>query len=466
MELSKNKIIFFVIIWILWIGILYGAWKLWKTDTEKTNVPKELKVWILENDSHGYDGVIEAFKKANPEYKNTKIVIENQWNYSTYAEYEKMLLSTLADGNGPDIFSVYANGSSYLDNRLEPIPTDILNPEVIQKEYDRLFEELIVQNISKDYPGTYIKWIPIWYEGMGVFYNRDIIEKIPLTWNEIDEKFLTMGNTTSVPVWIGIESSYLPNISDIITLFLLQHGAKSYQDIGDKWATAINRYLAYGSSNPLEGTDTNAKNVSYFRDEMKEKKYHIIDLFVGGKIGFILWYPSLATEIEDSMKRAGIDKTDFTLATEIVPQFESDKKKQANLARYWYFAISKNTKNPYHAAKFLTFLTTAEAWEAFHKSFPYYIPARIDIQEKYKDTPLSSKLPRTSLASFNPKEYSILSRTFNIGNIDTFETTLRSLLDESPMKDGQEIAKILSNKILCSLSKIQGNKDNASVCTE
>jgi hypothetical protein len=68
-----------------------------------------------------------------------------------------MLLSTLADGNGPDIFSVYANGSSYLDNRLEPIPTDILNPEIIQKEYDRLFEELIVQNISKDYPGTYIK---------------------------------------------------------------------------------------------------------------------------------------------------------------------------------------------------------------------------------------------------------------------------------------------------------------------
>jgi hypothetical protein len=34
------------------------------------------------------------------------------------------------------------------------------------------------------------------------------------------------------------------------------------------------------------------------------------------------------------------------------------------------------------------------------------------------------------------------------------------------MKDGQEIAKILSNKILCSLSKIQGNKDTTSVCTE
>jgi ABC-type glycerol-3-phosphate transport system substrate-binding protein len=61
------------------------------------------------------------------------------------------------------------------------------------------------------------------------------------------------------------------------------------------------------------------------------------------------------------MKRAGIDKIDFTLATEITPQFDSDKKKQVNLARYWYFGISKNTKNPYHAAKFLTFLTSPEA---------------------------------------------------------------------------------------------------------
>ena len=208
MEYSQNKVIFFIIMGILWIGVLYGAWKLSdsRTTASTTNIPKEITIWILWDDTNWYNLISEKFKKKYTEYKNTKITFIKQGSYQSYDEYEKMLLNMLADGNGPDAYAIYANGWSFLESKARAIPSEWINPEIIQNEYDHLFDELIVQNTDKNNPGIFLKWIPLWYESMGVFYNRDIIEKIPDTWDELDS---ALGNIEQNNEQVAIvESSF------------------------------------------------------------------------------------------------------------------------------------------------------------------------------------------------------------------------------------------------------------------
>ncbi len=463
MEYSQNKVIFFIIMGILWIGVLYGAWKLSdsRTTANTTNIPKEMTIWILWDDTNWYNLISEKYKKKYTEYKNTKITFIKQGSYQSYDEYEKMLLNMLADGNGPDAYAIYANGWSFLESKARAIPSEWINPEIIQNEYDHLFDELIIQDTDKNNPGIFLKWIPLWYESMGVFYNRDIIEKIPDTWDELDSALGNIEqNNEQVAIGLWLSSQYIPNNNDIISLFLVQEGIKSYQDFGNNWAKALDKYLAYWK---IFEADENG-NGWRLSIEMDEKNRNIVDLFVAGRVGVIFWFPSLSKDLEDSLKREGKDVPDFILTSGNIPQFESEKKKQKNIARYWYFGLSKNSKIPDHTAKFLWYLTTKEAGDIFSKSLPYYIPARLDIQEERKMEPISEKLPKTKISSFINKEKGVNASILYIGNIAKYENTLHKYVSEDPIKGSDEIIENLQKILMCEEKKVNWVNVDTNEC--
>lgn len=80
---------------------------------------------------------------------------------------------------------------------------------------------------------------------------------------------------------------------------------------------------------------------------MKDLNLTTVDMFVRGKIGMIVGFPSLLREIEYSIKRAGSENVlgAKTLRTSEIPQISLDPKDSINLGEYNYFALSKISPN-------------------------------------------------------------------------------------------------------------------------
>jgi hypothetical protein len=131
-------------------------------------------------------------------------------------------------------------------------------------------------------------------------------------------------------------------------------------------------------------------NLNQFKDAYDNTLTNA-DLFVRGKVGTLVGYPSTFNDIELAKKRAKKDKAlaeafDEDVRWTTIPQVEEDPKKQINLARYMYFALSKtgmnrNFEKPSNdpAIKFMQFLNTAKAQETFFRHHEYYLPSQLDL---------------------------------------------------------------------------------------
>ena len=152
--MSPQKITFFAFAGIILLGLLYGAWIL-SQKTETTTTTKEnLAIWVTDGTTDQYTPLIEGFKKSKPEYANATIDIRV---FPEYKQYQKILLNTLADGKGPDIFMVDAGGDAILAEKVEPIPSTVLDIRGFEKDYESIFLPLLSSTGSKETAISYIK---------------------------------------------------------------------------------------------------------------------------------------------------------------------------------------------------------------------------------------------------------------------------------------------------------------------
>ena len=122
--------------------------------TKVTSLSGSLSIWLIGDTTEGYDTLKEGFKTFAPEYKNIDITFRK---FSDTASYQKILLSTLADGNGPDIFMVEAGADTILKEKLEPIPSEYIQIGDFEKRFDDLFLPLLESSGSTDAPMIYIR---------------------------------------------------------------------------------------------------------------------------------------------------------------------------------------------------------------------------------------------------------------------------------------------------------------------
>lgn len=198
---------------------------------------------------------------------------------------------------------------------------------------------------------------------------------------------------------LGLDSRYIPGASDVLSLFFLQNGIPSYTKFSDANANkALDAYSAFsGGSNPA--------TANHILSSMKDLNLSTVDMFVRGKIGMVIGYPSLLQEIEYSIKRAGTENaiTSKTLRTSEIPQISLDAKDSINLAEYNYFALSKLSPNAQAGYSFLAYLATGEAEDKYLQSFPLYLPAQRLHEESKMNEAMSKDYDRVKYRSFmNP----------------------------------------------------------------
>lgn len=457
--MSPRKIIFLTIVGIGMAGLLFWAW--WLSQKKNTgNASNEtLSIWVTEGTTEQYNGLLEGFRKYAPEYAKSKIEIRV---FPEYSLYQKILLNTLADGKGPDIFMVDAGWDSILSTKVEPIPNSAMNFSNFEKEYEDIFLPLLTVTGSKDASITYLHGIPLGYETLGMFYNKSLIRSVPKTWNEVMAMYSDTTLPSVIPTNIGLSSRYTPMNIDVLSYFLSEQGTTGYDSIGKNGSTGIQKYLSYGQMTTTSNSNTDSQepiaNVGTSLNEQKAVMESTnpwlttIDLFMRWNIAFIIGYPSMIHDIEHAKKRAGSNATDGLILTEKLPQ-DSLGKMGKNMARYFYFGLSKQTKNQNISVKFMEYLLTEEAEMKYLASFPTKIAAKKSFYTGQEDTVLSSVFQKAKLWAFIPDSTTSLS-VFQFGIRDEFQKIFDDTIDRNSKIDTNNLSILLSTRIGCSLESL------------
>lgn len=235
---------------------------------------KEVKItwWSLDEDTDAVKPLIDEYKQNNP---NVTIDFVKQ----SPQDYKDRLASSIAKGQGPDIYEFHNSWVPMFMNELSPVNED----------YSNVFYPTAVNALKtkNGYVG-----IPLEYDGIALFVNQDIFRSFgksaPKTWDDLRAmaQQLTLrdpsGNVNQAGVALGVTSN-VDYWQDIVALLLLQNGADLANPVDAASKSALTFFVNFASQdrvwdNTLPNSTTyfaNGKLAMYFgtyRDVFKIKK--------------------------------------------------------------------------------------------------------------------------------------------------------------------------------------------------
>lgn len=423
--MSTKKIIFFIITGIISLAVLVGMFLL-SQDNPQKNASWSITIWINNGTTEGFNKIIDAFHKSSPENKKISINVEKKT--SDPEKYRTLLLNTLADWSGPDIFMVARWEDELLENRVEPLPSSVVDIADFERRFElEAFDSLILTSKDDKWKQSQsLLWVPIGYETLWVFYNRAIMRTgVPNNFANIEQLYGQFPNGI-FPTNLWLSADFVPNISDILPIFLTEEWNYSYNQISSTYNWFKN-YYNYGNLEIGNQTDENniySQNLSLRKTEndLKSEKLTTIDKFVRWEIGMIIGYPNLITEIEKAHKRANWKNAQdpALFLTAKLPEFNRNWE---NIARFDYFGLSNKTQNPNASLQFLQFLLSEEWQRVSLEAYPNLIPAQTSFYTSSNNIILSEVFNKMKLDAFIPKFGTQLA-VFDYGIKQTFTNSL------------------------------------------
>lgn len=449
MEFNKNKIIFLVIWIIMLLSVIILLLTVNNTDKNITKSwTDDFKIWILWDNTQNLNSFIEWFKNIYPNYKNKQIIIES---FNSYEDYIYTLMSAISSWKWPDLFVLNnAEKKSVFSDQILWIDPSIVSPNDFRKRYKWVFSDDLISvysdedNTSKEF----VIWLPVWYETLGVFYNRRYIKSTDLS------NISTMNNVISdlkskyddiIPIWIWNWSTVL-NSSDIITqFFMLEWGVSGISNLNTSvFKSAFWSYLLYWDT-----TWYNWYNQRF--QELKDTKRNSIYLFSRWEVLMVVWYPSMIKDIKDSW----FSKTMLQAAP--FPHYFSTWWK--TLLNYNYFVINKDSQNIDLANTFISYLNSDSWANAYLMSFPYYLPALLSLESEKFEQKIDPDFNVILKDFYNEsKELSSFDRA--IKNI--YDKNIISLLDDSYINE--ENFNNFRDSIYCKFKKISTLSELSNDC--
>ncbi|MFA7685860.1 MAG: extracellular solute-binding protein [Candidatus Gracilibacteria bacterium] len=334
----------------------------------------------------------------------------NYKKFADFDEYQKVVLSEMAEGKGPDIFSMpnwwYASNLG----KIAPLPADLGSVD----DFAAVFADVANKDLIRvDAEGAeQVYALPLTIDSLALYYNKDHFEdRIPergkpsKTWEGIKEDVALLNKagagTYDFDV-AGIAMGRWDNISravDILYLLFLQYGANFYNDTMSE-ATfaarhegvltypgleALNLYISF--ADPVQKHYSWAESSADPASAEKE-----IDAFARGDVSMMIGY---AYSYNDIVNRINVLKAkseptinkDSIRITEI-PQIydpETSKEKRITYANYFAETVSRNCENSEVAWDFLIFLTSKESLDKYFEDTNKPTSRRDMIKDQSKD---------------------------------------------------------------------------------
>lgn len=341
-----KKIAIVAVIIVVLSGIAFGVWALFKNRNGGTAAGITLTYWGLFEPPELIIPLIETYQEEHP---NVTIQYEVR-SYPSLSQHKETLLARLQEGAGPDIARVHASWIPQFFTELYPAPSTIIN----FTDFASTFYPSAVEALTVDQA---IYAIPLQYDGLVVFYNKQLLAETgldtpPITWGEFRQTATQLtkreGNLiTQAGAALGT-STNIDHAADIFGLMLVQSGVSIPQDLTSQAAQDA--------------------TIFYTNFTIKDRVWDVsmpeaTVAFANGQLAMMLapsWRTFEIREINPGL--------DFGFSP--VPQLPATPEGQETVswASFWAEAVSRDTAYPEVAWDFLNYLASAPTLQEFYSS--------------------------------------------------------------------------------------------------
>lgn len=311
-----------------------------------------------------YREVISQFEKQNP---NVKIKIIDK----TYGrDYYRELISAMARGEGPDIFSIYNNDlQAYLPYIIPIEAFQTVSPTSGKRHielYKRDFVDIVVRDtIIQDQ----VYGVTSYVDNLQLYVNRDLLNQAGIalparTWEDllVQVPALTQRNQfndtferSAISLGTGSNvNNTLSNIDrhhEIIPLLIFQKGNPIYDFVNKKSVLGSNFEAALEAINFYYSfADFRSNNYTW-----NNKSPNNIEAFTSGRLAYLIHYSYLEPQIQQRNPRLNYEVVP-------IPQFNPNNKKTFG---FFYMdvvnlQVAQNRAKKYWVDQLLLYLSQTE----------------------------------------------------------------------------------------------------------
>jgi multiple sugar transport system substrate-binding protein len=381
-----------------------------------------LQYWGLWEDASIMEGVIADFEKANPGIKinytkNQKI------NYRTRLQGRLAKDPTIEEV--PDVFRIHSSWLPMVKADLAKVPGGVANSVGLETDfYDVYKRDLKVG-------GNYMA-IPLMYDGLALFYNKELMEAIaakpPRTWWDLKttaEK-LTVKSETGIIKVAGAALGMADNVdhwSDVVGLLMRQMGV----DVWSKDSANLKK---------MEEVLTFYTNFKTNYGVWDESFPDSTTSFASGKLGFYFapsWRVFNLAEMNPNLRYEIVAVPQLPTSENVPVGQELPEESLTNTqwATYWAEGVNVRSKKQAEAWKFLTFLASKEALQKMYttasqiRAFGEIYPRKSMAEMIASEAKIKPFLTTANLASSGI----LASRTFDDGINDELSAYFKDAIN-------------------------------------
>jgi multiple sugar transport system substrate-binding protein len=354
-------------------------------ETVTASRPVTLRIWSVIDDYDVYQSAINSFRSQHPN-------VSFDFRRLRLEEYESELLDALAEDRGPDIFIIHDTWTNKYLTKISPMPRQTATayrvmteglkkeptwelrnePTISVTQFKDVFADAVSQDLLRSVnladagqPASYQErpmGVPVSLDTLALYYNKDLLNAAgiptpPENWTQFADqvKALTrldsQGNIQQSGAAIGTAYN-IDRSTDILTALMLQNGTEMAASDGTPTFQRMPAALQGLREEPPA-----YQAVTFYTDFADQTKDvytwnsnfpNSLDAFVQGQTAFFFGYSYQYDTIRSRGPRLNIGIAKL-------PQIEGNPVK--NVANYWYWAVSRKSKNQDVAWRFLNSLT-------------------------------------------------------------------------------------------------------------
>jgi multiple sugar transport system substrate-binding protein len=361
------KIAVFAVVGVIILALIFVVFKILTSSSISQSSSGTLTWWGLWEDSTAVQPLIDAYES---QHSGTKI------NYvkESPQDYRERLTSSLAKGDGPDIFFFHNSWVPMFKGSLDSLPATVMNPA----DFARTFYPVTSSDLTS---GSSIVGIPLEYDALTLYINQDIFDKAgktpPTSWDDFRAvaKQLTVKDDQGVITQAGAAMGRTENVDhwpEILSLLMLQNGVDLENPTGISAEGALTYFTLFATTDGVWDATLPSSTQA----------------FAAGKLAMYIGPTWRAFEIQTQ-------NPNLKFKTVPVPQLPKDNPSQPDVtyATYWAQGVWSGSSHKAAAWDFLNFLSTKDSLTKLYqneskiRSFGEPYP-RADMASLLKDHPI------------------------------------------------------------------------------
>ena len=323
----------------LFIGIfIYLIPALQQQGSDEPTKKITLTIWGIE-DPGNFSTMTSQYTAAHPN-------IQLRYTQIPEDRYERTLLNALATDTGPDIFMVHRSWVKRYSDMIRAAD----HPDIQPSELRNLFPEVVANDFIYL---NYVFALPLYIDSPALFYNKDLFDKkgvavAPKTWADIQTlipyftEFTVNRQLQKSAITLGGTTKSIANAPDILSMLMLQFGAKNLETPGQRVSF-----------------ESNAKNALDFYTQFStpnNPNYTWNDSFASADNAFSSGLAAMTIGYSRDSKDL-MQKNPY-LNFGIYPMPQLDVANPINYADYWGLGVSVKSPNIKFAWRFIISATT------------------------------------------------------------------------------------------------------------